>query len=183
MKTTALFLVISSLAPLPLLAQEAAQPTPQKPPTHYYKLTLTVEETNDSGQVANARSYVATVQTGSPAVPNVQQIRTGTRVPIATGSIGTTPATTQFTYIDIGVNVDVHDVQETGDRLAMKIRAEVSSVGEQENIGNMKEPVIRSNKWDSAVLIPIGKPTVVFSADDLNDKGKMQVELTAARID
>ena len=179
MKKTALFLVISSLAPLPLLAQEAAQPARQKPPTHYYKLTLTVEETNDAGQAVNARSYVATVQTGS----NVEQIRTGTRVPIATGSIGTTPATTQFTYIDIGVNVDVHDVQETGDRLAMNVRADVSSVGELANIGNMKEPVIRSNKWDSAVLIPIGKPTVVFSADDLNDKGKMQVELTATRID
>jgi hypothetical protein len=174
MKKTALFLVISSLAPLPLLAQEAAQPARQKPPTHYYKLTLTVEETNDAGQAVNARSYVATVQTGS----NVEQIRTGTRVPIATGSIGTTPATTQFTYIDIGVNVE-----ETGDRLAMNVRADVSSVGELANIGNMKEPVIRSNKWDSAVLIPIGKPTVVFSADDLNDKGKMQVELTATRID
>lgn len=178
MKKTALFLVISSLAPLPLLAQQAGQPASQKPPAHYYKLTLTVEETNDSGQVANARTFVATVETGS----NMQQIRTGTRVPIMTGSTGSAGAS-QFTYIDIGVNVDVQDVQETGDRLAMKVRADVSSVGDQENIGNMKEPVIRSNRWDSAVLIPIGKSTVVFSADDLNDKGKMQVELTATRID
>ena len=170
--------MISSLAPLPLLAQEAAPPASQKPPAHYYKLTFTVEETNDSGQALNARSYVATVQTGS----NMQQIRTGSRVPVITGATQT-PGTTQFTYIDVGVNVDVHDVQETSDRLAMKVSADVSSVADQENIGNMKEPVIRSNRWDSAVLIPIGKSTVVFSADDLNDKGKMQVELTATRID
>jgi len=28
-------------------------------------------------------------------------------------------------------------------------------------------------------VIPVDKPTLVFSADDLDDKGKMQVELTA----
>jgi hypothetical protein len=33
------------------------------------------------------------------------------------------------------------------------------------------------------VLIPIGKPTVVFSSDDLGDKGKLQVELTATRVE
>jgi hypothetical protein len=37
--------------------------------------------------------------------------------------------------------------------------------------------------WDSIVLVTIGKPTVVFSSDDLDSKGKMQVEVTAARVD
>lgn len=178
MKKTALFLVISSLAPLPLLAQEAAQPASQKPPIHYYKLNLTVQEINDAGQAVNARSYVATVETGS----NMQQIRTGSRVPVITGSTAS-PQTTQFTYIDVGVDFDVRDVQEVEGRLALKLRADVSSISEQQNIGNSREPVVRQDKWDSGVLIPIGKPTVVFSADDLNDKGKMQVELTATRID
>jgi hypothetical protein len=43
--------------------------------------------------------------------------------------------------------------------------------------------VIRQNKWDSSVLIPVGKPTLVFSADDLDSKGKMQVELTATKVE
>jgi hypothetical protein len=33
------------------------------------------------------------------------------------------------------------------------------------------------------VLISIGKPTVVFSSDDLDSKGKMQVEVTAAKVE
>lgn len=179
MKKTAIVLVISAVASVPLLAQEAAQQPSQKAPAHYYKLKLTVEETNDSGQVANTRSDVATVMVEGPT----QSVRTGTRVPIVTGGSNSPSVPTQFTYIDLGLNFDIRDVQEVEGRLALKLRAEVSTVGEQQNIGNLKEPVIRSNKWDSAVLIPIGKPTVVFSADDLNDKGRMQVELTATRID
>jgi hypothetical protein len=62
----------------------------------------------------------------------------------------------------------------------------VSSLAPQANatagtVGN--DPVIRQNKWDSTVLIPIGKPTVVFSSDDLDDRGKLQVELTATRME
>ena len=179
MKKSAIFLVISALASLPLQAQEGAQPAPQKPLPHYYKLNLTVKEANGSGQVVNARSYVATVMTEGP----MQSVRTGTRVPILTAGSSTPNQPPQFQYIDLGVNFDVRDVEEMGSRLGLKLRAEVSSVGEQQNIGNFKEPVIRSNKWDSAVVIPIGKPTVVFSSDNLNDKGKMQVEVTATRID
>ena len=43
--------------------------------------------------------------------------------------------------------------------------------------------MVRQNKWDSTVLIPIGKATVVYSADDLDSKGKMQVEVTAVRVE
>lgn len=181
MKKTALFLVMAAMASVPLPAQETAQPAPQavsqKAPAHYYKLDLTVKETNDSGQVVNARSFVATLMTGSP----MQSVRTGTRVPVVVGA--TSGANTQFQYIDLGVKFDVRDVEEIGERLALKLRVEISSVGDQENIGGVKEPVIRQNSWDSAVLIPIAKPTVVFSADDLNDKGKMQVEVTATKLD
>lgn len=182
MKRIAIFLAISAMAPLALLAQETAQPAPQpvsqKAPAHYYKLNLTVKETNDSGQVTNARSYVTTVMAEGP----MQSVRTGTRIPILTAvTLPNVPA--QFQYIDLGVNFDVRDVEEMGNRLGLKLRADVASVGEQQNIGNYKEPVIRDNKWDSAVVIPIGKPVVVFSSDDLNDKGKMQVELTATKLD
>lgn len=174
---SAIFLAVSMLT-LPLLAQEGAQPASQKPPAHYYKLNLTVQETTNSGQVTNARTYVTTVRTGG----NLQQIRTGTRVPVITGT-GTGTQSTQFTYIDLGVDFDVRDVEEIGDRLGLQLNANVSSLAAQENIGELKEPVIRQNKWDSAVVIPIGKSTVVFSADDLNDKGKMQVEVTATKLD
>ncbi|MGB9031477.1 MAG: sigma factor, partial [Acidobacteriaceae bacterium] len=53
-------------------------------------------------------------------------------------------------YMDVGVDFDVFSPKENGDKLAFNLTADV--------------------------VIPIGKATVVYSADDLDSKGKMQVE-------
>jgi len=146
-----------------------------KPAEHYYKLNLTVEQLNDAGHVENSRAYVMTIANQNPE----QQIRTGARVPIVTG---TDKGSTQFQYVDIGVDFDVRHVRETGEKLAFELVADISSLAPASSTGSsllVNEPVIRQNKWDSMVVIPVDKPTLVFSADDLDDKGKMQVELTA----
>jgi hypothetical protein len=44
------------------------------------------------------------------------------------------------------------------------------------------QPVIRQNRWDAAVLIPLNKPTIIFSSDDVTTKHKLQLELTASLI-
>jgi hypothetical protein len=180
MKRAATMLALMALgaAPACMMAQDNTTP---KAPDHYYKLNLTVEQTNDAGQVTNTRSYVATIETGGGA----QEIRTGSKVPVETG---TSNGNTQFQYIDVGVAVDVRNVKDVGDKLGFTLVTEVSSVapGATATSGMNPapgEPIIRSDKWNSNVLIPIGKPTVVFSADDLDDKGKMQVEVTATRVD
>lgn len=178
MKKHATMLTLLVLAaPAWLMAQDSPAPEAAKPADHFYKLNLAVEETNAAGQVTNTRSYVATVETG----PVGQQIRTGSRIPVATGG---DHGNTQFQYIDLGVNFDVRKVEEVRDKLSFSLTAEISSLSSTIAGGPMSgEPVIRQNKWNSNVLIPLNRPTVVFSADDLDDKGKMQVELTATRID
>jgi hypothetical protein len=91
-----------AVAPACLFAQAAAQSSTQevKEPEHYYKLNFTLEELNDAGKVANSRNYVATIVTGRGGT---QEIRTGSRIPIATG---TENGSTQFQYIDVGVSVE-----------------------------------------------------------------------------
>jgi hypothetical protein len=166
------------LASAGLLGQDAAPATPE----HFYRLNLTVEEINDAGKVENTRSYFETVVTGR--VGGAQgQIRTGSRIPIATGAHD---GATQFQYVDVGVNVDVRQVREIGEKLSFTLTAEVSSLAQEEHAvagSPVGDPVIRQNKWDSSVLIPVGKPTLVFSADDLDSKGKMQVVVTATKVE
>jgi hypothetical protein len=170
--------------PICLTAQDAASATP-RPPEHFYRLHLTVEQLNVDGKVQNTRNYVATIVNQD----NQQNIRTGARVPIATGSYeaGSAAANmnTQYQYIDVGVNFDVRKVREIGDKLEFDLVADISSLAPMPNKSPAmaNDPVIRQNKWDSMVVIPIGKPTIVFSADDLDDKGTMQVELTATRVE
>jgi hypothetical protein len=43
-------------------------------------------------------------------------------------------------------------------------------------------PVTRQNQWRSAVVIPVKKPTVVFSSDDVSSKRQLQLELTATPV-
>jgi hypothetical protein len=162
-------------APLCAAAQDQS-----KSPDHFYRLNLAVEQLNDAGQVENTRAFVETIQTNHPA----QQIRTGTRVPVVSGADD--KGNTQFTYIDIGVSFDIRQVKEDGDKLAFDLAAEVSRIATPTTVqskGLSGEPVIRQNKWDAAVAIPIGKPTVVFSSDDLDDKGTLRVEVTATRLE
>lgn len=190
MKKTAVVLALMTLIALPagIRAQNAAQePATAKadtasPPDHFYKLNLTVEETNESGKAVNSRTFVATIE----ATPHfAQSIRTGDRVPVATSE-------NSYQYMDLGVDFDIASVKEVGNGISFRLTANVSSFatplpsnngGAQPSGGALSRPVVRQNKWDSGVLIPIGKPTVVFSADDLQGKGKMQVEVTATRID
>ncbi len=186
--STLVVLFTLSLLPIAVRAQnpsEAAAASPQ----HFYRVQFAVAELDGAGKVTNTRTYEETVATtGSGHAVGDQQIKTGSRVPIATGSYGANGtaanlANTQFQYIDLGVNLDVRDATEHGDKLGFRLKAEVSSVARQTEIAGVGEPVIRQNVWDSLVLIPIGKPTVVFSADDLDSKGKMQVEVTATKVE
>ena len=59
--------------------------------------------------------------------------------------------------------------------------ADVSSIGSPVDTG-IHAAVTRQNKWQATVLIPIGKSTVVFSSDTLDNKSSMQVVATATLL-
>ncbi len=42
--------------------------------------------------------------------------------------------------------------------------------------------VIRQNRWSSSVIVPLKKPTLIFSSDDPASKRQMQLELTATPL-
>ena len=191
MKTVVTCVAVFTLSLLPMgtRAQDAQAAAAPPPPQHFYRVHFAVTELDGAGKVTNTRTYEETVATtgGGHSVGD-QQIKTGSRVPIATGSYAakgdpTNLANTQFQYIDLGVNLDVREANEHGEMLGFRLKAEVTSVARQTEIGGVGEPVIRQNVWDSSVLVPVGKATVVFSSDDLDSKGKMQVEVTATRVE
>lgn len=167
------------------MAQDAAKPAEgaqASPAAHYYQLRFVVEEVNQAGKATNSRSYTTTVNTDKSQSAS---IRTGSRIPIATGSYssaGNESPNTQFQYIDTGVNIDVHQVHEAEQKLSLVIKAEITSVGTPVEIAHVQEPVFRQNTWQSAVLIPVGKPTTIFSSDSVDNTGSMRVVLTATPV-
>jgi hypothetical protein len=189
MRKTALFCCLLALI-LPLghktFAQEAAQTKdaakPPEPPVHYYHLDFVVQELSTDGKPVNSRAYSTTVATNSL---ETSVIRANSRVPIASGTFaeGAPLVNTQFTYQDVGVQIDVRHAHEIGRQLTLHLTADVKSLGGSANVvANFREPITRQNRWESWVLIPIGKATVVFKSDDLDSKGSMQMVVTATLL-
>jgi hypothetical protein len=154
----------------------AQSPSPSTPLKHY-KVDFVIKEADASGHVTNSRSYSMILATTNNFN---QQIRSGNRIPFKTGL--DEKGNTEIQYVDIGVNIDCHNVQEIDQKLAMSVKAEVSSIPGGPNSTSELGPVIRQFQWNSDVLISPGVPTTIFSSDDVNSKITMQIEVTATPI-
>ena len=184
--------ILAAASPRAMLAQDTSKtPEPPKasePAIRYYHLEFLLQEVGNDGKPVNSRAYSTTVCTDH----NQQfgAIRTGSRVPIVTGgrfaSQGDSKMDYQYQYVDVGVNIDTREVREVGHQLGMLLKAEVSSLAESSTPSSSaltSDPVIRQNSWQAPVLIPIGKPTVVFKSDSLDSKGSLQVTVTATALE
>jgi hypothetical protein len=80
------------------------------------------------------------------------------------------------------VNIDTENAVDDGANLHLVVKVEVSSLAPEQNT-TAADPVIRQNEWGAEVRLPVGKPTVIFSSDNLENKGRTEVELTATRIE
>jgi hypothetical protein len=167
-KTTKLALIAALLA-----APCFPQTTENKPEgqTKYFRLDFTVKEL-EGGKIVSARNYSTSLsnQKGDSSL-----IRTGDKVPVPTGDKG------QFTYLDIGINIDCNALSEVGSQLAIHITADVSGFG-PDAPAIAANPPIRQNRWSSTVLVPLRKPTTIFSSDGASTKRQTQLELTATPI-
>jgi hypothetical protein len=158
----------------------SAQPAAQTVPSdgRHYQVVFVAQEL-EGGKVINSRRYETDMTLQGPG-SGIGSIRTGSKIPLATGSYSgaQSQVQTQFTYIDVGVNLDFNHARLEGDRVFLLITAEISSAGSESIIGGVHEPIIRQNKWNSGVTVQLGKPTVIFSSDDVSSKRTMQIELT-----
>jgi len=141
-------------------------------PAKFYKLDFVVKEMEGT-KVLNTRSYsflTSTQITGPAGAFGGCSIRTGNKVPMAGGG-----------YLDVGVNIDCNDVKETQVGLSLSVTADISSIPAESQIP-VSGQVIRQNRWRSNVVVPLKKPVVIFSSDDLTSKRQMQLELTATPV-
>jgi len=140
----------------------------------YFHLDFALKEL-EGGKVLNARNYSTTVVTGDTGASGCS-IRAGNKVPTPQGGAGSNV----YTFVDVGVNIDCRNPKEVQGDLALYVTAEVSSVAA--GGASTMPPMIRQTKWSSNVIVPMRKPTVVFSSDDPTGKGQMQLELTASPL-
>ena len=186
----ALLLVAALFASLALtpsaVAQDEAQPAAaasNRPaaPEHFYKLTLVVEQLNAEGKPVNSRSYSTTASTEPHAS---ERIRTGSRIPVATGMVKSNSGEevqTQWQYQSVGIDFDVSDVREVGHQLALRVNANINAIAPSPD-SKMLQPVVRNNQWTALVLVPVGKATPIFTSDDVDGTGALRVVATATLL-
>jgi hypothetical protein len=181
----AICMLLVSLACVPASHAQNESPQPAAKPEvqiHFYRLKLVVEELDEAGKITNSRSYSTDASTNEESRPS---IRAHSNVPYIR-TVNSNGSKDVALY-DAGTNFDIHGVKEVGGQLAFSISADISFFGSMVDVSGSSDqkimyPYMRQNKWGATPLIPINKPTVIFTSDAVDGKGSMQVVATVTLI-
>jgi general secretion pathway protein D len=110
-------------------------------------------------------------------------MKIGSKIPIATGSYNAGVSTgvasigvqTQFTYLDIGVNIDMTPTVHYDSEVTLKMKIEVLSHISDVTISNVTEPVIGQRSSEQVITLKDGEPSllagIITKSDSLNING------------
>jgi len=139
-----------------------------------FKVDFTIRDTGDQGG-KTGRKYSVLVYAQNKGV-----FKIGNRVPVPTGGPGGVAANTQFTYVDVGVNIEC-TVQDMGGRIGMRSDLDISTAVSNEKTPAVA-PTISQIHLSIETSIPPGKPAIVASFDDPVTARKFDVEAVATKV-
>lgn len=96
-------------------------------------------------------------------------LKIGTRIPVATGSYQTGAATavvsslvnTQFTYLDVGVEIEITPIVHYNNDVTLKIKVVSSDESGSTNIGGITEPIIAQKTAEQTVRLKEGEVNIL----------------------
>ena len=96
-------------------------------------------------------------------------LKIGSKIPVATGSYsaGTAITTaslgvqTQFTYLDVGVNIDVTPTVHYDREVSLKLKVEISTQSGSQNISGVVEPIISQRVAQQVIELKDGEPSIL----------------------
>lgn len=97
------------------------------------------------------------------------QVKIGQRIPIATGSYSSGASTaivsslvnTQFTYLDIGVNIDITPTVHADREITLKTVIDISNQAGTVSISGVNEPIIGQRKIEQVIQLKEGEPSIL----------------------
>lgn len=99
------------------------------------------------------------------------KLKIGDRIPVATGSfqagvgvgaVGVNPlVNTQFTYLDVGVNVDITPRVHPSHEVSLKVVIDVSSQTGTATIGGIVQPIISQRKIEQDIRLKEGEANIL----------------------
>ncbi len=97
------------------------------------------------------------------------QLKIGSRIPVATGSFSSGASTaivsslvnTQFTYIDIGVTIDITPTVHQDREISLKMIIEITNEASTVTISGVQEPVIGQRRVEQVIQLKEGEPSIL----------------------
>jgi hypothetical protein len=144
-------------------------------PEAFYKLAFNISEIED-GKRVNQREYsmVSRNNDGRPI-----SIKSTTRVPINAPE-------KQLQYLDAGLDIRCFAPREVAGKVAVNCDVVISNFvvpDQSTEARNSVGPVLRTTNTSAWAVVTLGKPTVMSIIDDVNSKKRIQIEVTATKID
>jgi hypothetical protein len=141
-----------------------------------YKVDFTIRDTGDAGG-KTGRKYSLLVNRSQKTT-----FKVGNRVPVVSAGTGGVGGNVQFTYIDVGMNIECV-VNEFGSKFAMHADLDISTAVMPEKGANAAPaPTISQIKLNLDTTVAPGKPTVVASFDDPVTSRKFDVDVTITKM-
>jgi general secretion pathway protein D len=96
-------------------------------------------------------------------------LKIGSKIPVATGSYSAGTAITsaslgvqtQFTYLDVGVNIDITPTVHYDREISLKLKVEVSSQSGTTVISGVSEPIISQRVAEQVIQLKDGEPSIL----------------------
>ena len=105
------------------------------------------------------------------AVSNAKaELKIGTKVPVASGSFqpgigavgGVSPlVNTQFTYLDVGVNINMTPLVMDNNEVSLHLDLDISQVNQYQNLGGISQPIIGQNKLTTDIRLREGEVNLI----------------------
>lgn len=162
MKQNALLVMLVLAFSAVATAQETAKPKPDEhtPAVIPLRVQVVFSEYDGEKKVASL-PYTFTVNADERRAKPGSQIRTGARIPVTTGK-------DQFTYLDVGTNVDCSATLQDDGRYKLQMALERSSVSpDAQSAGS--NPVLRTFRVDLNPVLKDGQSVEsIASTDPMN---------------
>jgi general secretion pathway protein D len=96
-------------------------------------------------------------------------LKIGSKIPVATGSYSAGAAITsaslgvqtQFTYLDVGVNIDITPTVHYDREISLKLKVEVSAQNGSQTISGVTEPIISQRVAEQVIQLKDGEPSIL----------------------
>jgi general secretion pathway protein D len=104
-------------------------------------------------------------------------LKVGSKIPVATGSYsaGTAITTaslgvqTQFTYLDVGVEIDMTPTVHYDNQISLKLKVEVSAQTSSVTISGVTEPIISQRVAKQVIQLKDGEPSLLSGLAEVQD--------------